>query len=469
MESQVKPTVLVQDEAVSPALLEKQRKFFRTGKTRSVAFRIEQLRKLKQAIKAHEAEILDALKADLGKAPFESYAAEMGLPFEEINHTIKHLHSWAAPDHVDTPLVQFLSSAKIYHEPLGQVLIIAPWNYPFQLTIAPLIGAIAGGNTVVLKPSEISAHTSRLVAKIIRQIFPEEYVAVVQGGIQVNQQLLEHRWDHVFFTGSPTVGKIVMQAAARHLTPVTLELGGKSPCIVDRKVNVKVAASRIVWGKFFNTGQTCIAPDYLLVHKDVKDSLLAEMQKEIINFYGEDAQKSPDYGRIINEKHFLRITGYLADGDIYYGGKTDPSERYISPTILTNVSPEAPIMQDEIFGPLLPVLEYTDLDQAITFVNSRPHPLALYLFTTSEATERKVLDNTHSGGGCVNDTLVHLSFPDAPFGGVGNSGMGQYHGKWSFETFTHARTILKKANFPDSRLRYAPYKDKLKLIKLLMK
>jgi aldehyde dehydrogenase (NAD+) len=449
-------------------LLEKQRAFFATGKTRDVQFRKTQINKLRRAIVNSESEIFAALKKDLGKPPFEAYATEIGLTLEEIAYTLRNLSVWAEPTPVPTPLTQFLSSAHIYYEPFGNVLIIGAWNYPFQLTVLPLMQAMSAGNCAIVKPSEHAPHTGALVAKIVEQNFDREYVAVVEGGIETNAALLQLHWDHIFFTGSPAVGKIVMKAAAERLTPVTLELGGKSPCIVDKTANIPVAAARIVWGKFVNCGQTCIAPDYLLVDSAVKEPLLKAIAAKIKEFYGPDPKNSPDYGRIVNDRHYRRLKDYLRDAPVYHGGDTDDSSRYISPTLLDETPVDAPVMQEEIFGPILPTVSYQNLDDAIAFVNSRPRPLALYVFTQKSAVEKQVLDRTLSGGGCVNDTLVHLSTPELPFGGIGHSGMGAYHGKFGFETFSHKRSILKKANFPDIKLRYPPYKNRLSLLKKLM-
>jgi aldehyde dehydrogenase (NAD+) len=373
------------------------------------------------------------------------------------------------PKRVWTPLTQFWSVSKIYPKPYGVSLIISPWNYPFQLLFAPLIGAISAGCTAVLKSSELAPATSSISKKIIDKYFQPDYIALVEGGIETSQALLQQKWDMIFFTGSTQVGKIVMQSAAKHLTPTVLELGGKSPCIVDETAHLEFAARRIVWGKLVNAGQTCVAPDYLFVHETIKDALVQKIIENIKKSYGEDASKSPDYPRIINEKHFIRLTKYLNDGNIIYGGKTNIETRYFEPTLLDNVNPESPVMQEEIFGPILPILTYKNLKQAIDFINARPKPLALYLFTNSSENEQKILNYTDSGGGCINDCLVHLAPQDLPFGGVGESGMGHYHGKSSFDAFSHPRGILKKTNLFDVPIRYAPYLNKLKLLKYFMK
>jgi len=450
------------------ALLRRQRSYFLTESTKSYSFRLEQLKKLKNAIREMEDEILGALKADLNKSFFEGYAAEIGLVLEELNHTMAHLRHWMKPKRVAGPITQFLSYGRVEPEPYGQVLVISPWNYPFQLCVAPIIGAIAAGNTVIIKPSEISAHTSKVIAKLVGKTFAPEYIAVAEGGVETNQQLLALDFDYIFFTGSPRVGRIVMQSAADKLIPVTLELGGKSPVVVDDNINYAYAAKRIAWGKTFNAGQTCIAPDYMLVKKGVKEKLLPLIQKEFQTFYGADAQQSPDFGRIINDHHFRRVSKYIQDGKVFCGGRTDERDRFIEPTILTDVSPDAPVMQDEIFGPILPVIEYDHLDEAIHFIQRRPKPLALYIFTNNSAVEKTILSRTSSGGSCVNDTLVHLTSPDLPFGGVGNSGMGSYHGKSSFDTFSHHKSVLKRSNIMDPDIRYAPYKNKLSLVKKIM-
>ncbi len=445
-----------------------QKTYFNTHATESYQFRAQQLKKLREAVKRNERAILDALKADLGKHEVESYGSEIGFILEEIQYTLKNLKSWMRPESSPGPLTQFLSWGKVYSQPYGNVLIIAPWNYPFQLTISPLIGAMAAGNTTVLKPSEHAPATSEIVARLIRDTFDENYIAVIEGGVETNKALLAEPWDYLFFTGSPGVGKIVMKAAAEHLTPVTLELGGKSPAFIDRNLHLNYTARRLMWGKFYNAGQTCIAPDYLLVDRQAKDKLLPALKKTIHQFYGQDPQKSPDYPRIINDRHFERLTAYLEDGNVYTGGQHDAASRYIAPTILTDVDPNSPVMQEEIFGPILPVLTYDSLDEAINFVNARSKPLALYVFSNSDRYEERVLGQTTSGGACVNDTLVHLTSPHLPFGGVGTSGMGAYHGKASFDTFTHKRSVLKRSNKLDPPIRYAPYKNKLGLLKKLM-
>jgi len=450
-------------------VLGKQRRFFASGKTKDVSFRIAQLHQLKQAIASHQSVIIAALQADLRKPELESYANEIRVPVtREIEAVIKQIKSWTKPHRVSTPIEQFPATAKIIPEPLGVVLIIAPWNYPFQLIMSPLIGAIAAGNCAILKPSEISPRTSGIITSIIGKTFDPEYIAVVEGGVETSQQLLAEKFDHIFFTGGTAVGKIVMAAAAKHLTPVTLELGGKSPCIVDSDVNLEGAAKRIVWGKFINAGQTCIAPDYLLVDKKIKPQLLDRLKSCIVDFYGEDPATSPDYCRIINQKHFHRLQALLQDGEIIIGGKTDAEDLYIAPTVIDKVDWDAPLMQEEIFGPILPVLEYTTREEAIALINARPKPLALYLFSRNKTYQQMVWQQTSSGGVCLNDTMMQYGVSELPFGGVGNSGFGSYHGKASFDTFSHYKTVLTKYFLFDLPLRYPPYQGKLKLLKWLI-
>jgi len=447
-------------------IIRQQREFFATGKTKDVEWRIEQLKRLKQAIVDDQEAIVNAVKADLGRPDFEAYFEIAAI--SEINYALKHLKSWVKPKKVATSIDQFPASAKIYPEPLGVVLIISPWNYPFQLMISPLTGAIAAGNCAVLKPSEVAANTSRVIADIIQKTFDPAYIAVVEGGVETSQQLLEEKFDHIFFTGGTAIGKIVMQAAAKHLTPVTLELGGKSPCIVDSDVDLKYAAKRITWGKYLNAGQTCIAPDYLLVDRRIKSDLLTEIQKCVEEFYGDDPAQSPDYARLISRRHFDRLEPLLKDGEIVMGGQTKPEEKYIAPTVMDQVSWESPVMQEEIFGPILPVLEYTDFKEAIAQINARPKPLALYIFSKDKQKQEQVLQETSSGGVCINDTVMQVGVSTLPFGGVGDSGIGSYHGKASFDTFSHYKSVLKKGFRFDPNWRYPPYKDKLSLLKRII-
>lgn len=444
-----------------------QREFFSTGKTKDVDFRIAQLKKLKQAIKDNEAQILQALKADLRKSDYEGFLTEIGVT-REIDHTLKHLRSWVKPKTVPVSLPQMPAKAKIYSDPLGIVLIISPWNYPFQLMASPLIAAIAAGNCAMLKPSEVAPHTSRVVADLIRQTFDPGYVTVMEGGVEVSQAILEEKFDHIFFTGGTAIGKIVMQAAAKHLTPVTLELGGKSPCIVDADVQVDCAARRIVWGKFVNAGQTCIAPDYVLVDRRIKPALLEAMQTALREFYGENPAQSPDYGRIVSHKHFSRLANLLGSGKPVVGGDTNADDLYIAPTILDQVSWDDPVMQDEIFGPILPILEYDNVETAIAQINNRPKPLALYLFSRNQQLQQRVLNETSSGGVCINDTIMQIGVLDLPFGGVGDSGIGSYHGKAGFDALSHQKSVLFKPFWLDLDVRYAPYAGKLQKVKKLL-
>lgn len=451
-------------------LVRQQRAFFDQGQTKSVDFRSTQLKALRQAISDHEDGIRAALTADLNKPAFESHFAEIRLVTEEIDYAIKHLRSWTKPQPIAVPLIMQPARAKICPEPLGVVLIISPWNYPFQLLLCPLVTAIAAGNCALLKPSEVAPCTSRLVSELIQNTFDPAYIAVIEGGIEVNQSLLEQQFDHIFFTGGTAIGKIVMAAAAKHLTPVTLELGGKSPCIVDAEVDVEITARRIVWGKFLNAGQTCVAPDYLLVDRRVKPALLTAMQASIQAFYGEDPLQSPDYARIISAKHFDRLANLLQhpsqNTSVLSGGSEINSEqRYIAPTILDRVTWEDPIMQDEIFGPILPVLDYEDIAEAIDQINRRPKPLALYFFSRNAQLQQRILQTTSSGGVTINDTVMQSALTTLPFGGVGASGMGQYHGKAGFDTFSHHKSVLIRLLWLDLPFRYAPYGQKLDRLK----
>jgi aldehyde dehydrogenase (NAD+) len=449
-------------------ILDKQRKFFIEGKTKCIPHRLAMLNRLEESIRKHEQDILEALSKDLNKAPFEAYATEIGMVLEEIRFVRRHLISWARPKKVPTPITNAPSISRIYSEPYGVVLVMAPWNYPFQLALLPLVGAIAAGNCVMVKPSNYSPNTSMIIEMILSEVFGKEYVAVIQGGREANQLLLEQRFDYIFFTGSVEVGKIVMKAAAKHLTPVTLELGGKSPCIVDETANLDLAARRIVWGKFINSGQTCVAPDYLLAHHSVKKVLLERMKYYIQSYYGENACEKDYYPKIINEKHFDRLLSLMENENIVIGGNFSRERNQIAPTILDNISWDSPVMKEEIFGPILPVLEFNSLKEAITGINQRPKPLALYYFTTRRENERKIIRNISYGGGCINDTVMHLASSHLPFGGVGESGMGRYHGKASFDTFSHKKSVLKKANWLDVPLRYPPYWKHLKLLKKLL-
>lgn len=442
-----------------PALVSRLRKTFDGGSTRGLEWRATQLRQLQRLIEDNEAQILAALKSDLGKSNYEGWLGETNFVKSEIKTTLKNLKRWAKPRRVSTPMVLQPAKAKIISEPLGVVLIIAPWNYPFQLAIGPLIGAIAAGNAVIVKPSEVAPATSHAIAELMPRYLDREAIAVVEGGVSETTELLRQRFDHIFYTGNGTVGRVVMEAAAKYLTPVTLELGGKSPCIVDRDVDLGTAVKRICWGKFFNAGQTCVAPDYVLVHESVEKKFLEKMAQTIRDFYGDDPQKSGDYGRIVNERHHKRLASLLNDQKVFAGGKTDVNDKYIAPTVLTEVSPDAPVMADEIFGPILPVIPVATLDEAIQFVNQRPKPLALYIFSSNGERAERVLDLTSSGGACVNEVVNHLVPHELPFGGVGPSGMGAYHGKSSFDTFSHRKSVLDKPTYVDPALRYPPYTE----------
>ncbi|GIO33820.1 MULTISPECIES: aldehyde dehydrogenase [Paenibacillus] len=450
-------------------LIQKQKHFYNSGQTRSYDYRLRQLSKLREALAANERNIMDALKKDLNKSEFEAFSTEIGIVYAELAFAIKHLRRWMAPKKVKTALTHIGSKGRVIAEPYGTALIIAPWNYPYQLAVSPLIGALAAGNTVLLKPSELTPAMSSLLAELLGGIFDEEYVAVVQGGPETSQELLTQPVDYIFFTGSVNVGKIVMQAAAKQLIPLTLELGGKSPCIVHRDAKLKLAARRIVFGKFTNAGQTCIAPDYLLVHRSIKKELVSHLREAIRELYGADPLSNPSYGRIVSEKHFKRLASFLQDGSIAAGGKTAPDRLQIEPTLLDQVTWDMPVMQEEIFGPILPMLEYDDIQEAVDMVNARPKPLALYLFTQQPGIQEKIVGSISYGGGCVNDTLMHIATPYLPFGGVGESGMGAYHGKGSFDTFTHYKSVLKQTNRFDITFRYPSSKNGLKLLRKLMK
>ena len=447
-------------------LLNKQRQFFATGKTKNIDFRIEQLKRLKQAVLDYQKKIFAAVQADLNRAEFEAYF-ELAF-FPEINDGIKKLKSWAKPRRVSTPIEQFPAGAKIYQEPLGIVLIIGAWNYPFQLVIYPLLGAIAAGNCAIIKPSEIAVNTSEVIVDLITHTFNSSYIATITGGVETSQQLLAEKFNHIFFTGGTRVGKIVMEAAAKNLTPVTLELGGKSPCIVDDNIQLEYTAKRITWGKFLNAGQTCVAPDYLLVNRSIKSDLLEKIKQSIYKFYGENPANSPDYGRIINEKQFNRLNDLLKEGKIVVGAETKPEELYISPTVIDGINWNSGIMEEEIFGPILPILEYENLDEAIALVNSFPKPLSLYFFSRNKQKQKQILRETSSGNVCINDTVMQVGVRSLPFGGVGNSGIGSYHGKATFDTFSHYKSVLNKGLWFDLKFRYAPYKNKVDLIRKII-
>ena len=440
------------------SLVTRQRKFFQTGATLPVSVRITALRGLYTAIVKYENEIHDALKKDLGKSGFESYMCETGLVLEEISYMLKHIRRFAGEKRVRTPLSQFHSRSFKKPSPYGVTLIMSPWNYPFMLTLSPLVDALAAGNTAVVKPSAYSPNTSEILRKILSQCFDPQYVAVVTGGRAENTCLLREHFDYIFFTGSQTVGKEVMRNAAEYLTPVTLELGGKSPCIVDQTADIRLAARRIVFGKYLNCGQTCVAPDYIYCHRSVKDSLVKEIQRQIQLQYGEEPLHNPDYGKIINKKHFDRILGLIEEKKIVHGGNSDRDTLRIEPTVLDNVTFADPVMQEEIFGPLMPVLVFDNLDEAITRINAMPHPLALYFFTSDKAAAKDVTSRCGFGCGCINDTIIHLATTEMGFGGFGESGMGAYHGKTGFDTFSHYKSIVDKKTWIDLPMRYQPYR-----------
>lgn len=450
-------------------VLDKQRTFFDSGATLDVEFRIRALRDLKAAIEQNEEKILSALHSDLGKCAAEAYATEIGLVYSEIGDALKHIRRWSRPRRVPTPAMHFLSSSRIVPEPYGIALIMSPWNYPFQLTLVPLVFALAAGNCAVVKPSDYSPATSGIIADMLRQCFSESYVAVFKGGREANEALLKQKYDIIFFTGSPAVGRYVMECASKNLTPVTLELGGKSPCIVCEDADIPLAAKRIAWGKTVNAGQTCVAPDYVLAHKSIAEALAREIGVYIEGFFGKEPCACAEYPHIVNEKHFEHVSALIGSGRVVSGGRTDRETRHIEPTVLIDVAPDSPVMQEEIFGPVLPILTYESLDEAVEFIRNRPKPLALYLFTANKETERHIMGSVAFGGGCVNDTLVHTATSCMPFGGVGESGMGGYHGKWGFDTFTHYKSVLKKSTRLDISMRYPPYGEKLKLFKKVMK
>lgn len=456
-------------------LFSKQQDYFFSDKTLEINFRIEQLEKLKDLVIVNETKIAEALKSDLGKCHFEAFSSEIGFIIEEIQVTIKNLKKWLRPKNVSTPMWMWPSKSQIIQDPYGVTLIIAPWNYPFQLMMAPLIGAIAAGNTAILKPSELTPATEKIIAELISKTYPEEYIKVVVGGVKETTELLELPFDFIFFTGSTQVGKIIMQAASQNLTPVCLELGGKSPCIVDETADIVTAAKRIVWGKFMNAGQTCVAPDFLLVHESKYELLIANLKQTIHEFYGSDLAKikeNDQFGRIVNERHLDRLMSYFKEEDVIFGGDVDREQKYISPTLIgpiNGLNSEHPIMQEEIFGPLLPIIKYKSLDEEIKKLKRMPKPLALYLFTRSEEAKEKVTKKLSFGGGCINECLLHLANPELPFGGVGPSGLGAYHGKFSIETFSHQKSVFDHANWPDPSLRYPPYNEsKFKIIRKLL-
>lgn len=445
--------------------------FFNTHKTKNLKFRKQQLKLLSKNIKNHENELLDALYKDLGKSKVEAYATEIGMLLKSIKLMRKELKNWSKTKQTDTPLYLFPTKSYIKKEPYGTVLIIGPFNYPVQLVFEPLIGAIAAGNTAIVKPSELTPHVAIVIRDIIEDTFDETYVSVVEGGIEETQTLLSLPFDYIFFTGSEKVGKIVYEAAARKLIPVTLELGGKSPVIVDDTANIKVASERISFGKFTNAGQTCVAPDYILVQRKVKNDLIKALKKTITEFYGENIEKSPDFGRIVNQKHFNRLNDLIQihKDNVVFGGNSSKEDLYIEPTLLDNITNDNKIMKEEIFGPILPIITYDNFDEVLEIIQSKSKPLSLYLFSEDENMTHRVLEELSFGGGAINDTLMHLANPNLPFGGVGSSGIGQYHGKYSFDTFSHMKSYIFKSTRLESSLFFPPYKGKFKYIKTFFK
>ncbi|MGU8237040.1 aldehyde dehydrogenase [Clostridium perfringens] len=451
--------------------INKQREYFSTGETKDINFRIEKLKKLRDVLKSEEEKVFEALKKDLMKSSFESYVTEVAMVYDEINMHIKNIKKWSKKRRVKTPLVQFPAKSFIQLEPYGVVLIIGPFNYPFMLTMDPLIGAIAAGNTAVIKPSESAPETSKILKEILEKVFDEKYVLHVnpERGKEVVEELLKEKFDYIFFTGSATVGKIVMKAASQYLTPVTLELGGKSPCIIDKDCKLELAARRIVWGKLLNSGQTCVAPDYLYVHKDIEEEFIKKLEEEIKNQFGNNPLESEDYSKMVNEREFNRVLSYIDKEKLVFGGNYNRKTFQIEPTILKNVTWDDPVMEREIFGPIFPILTFENLDEVLRVVNSKDKPLALYYFSEDKNKIEKVLNSTSSGGVTINDTLVHVSSSYLPFGGVGNSGMGEYHGKYSFDLFSNKKGVMNRKTFLDLKIRYAPFQNKLTIVKKIMK
>lgn len=450
-------------------LLRQQRDTFESDRTKALAFRLQALRRLHESIRRHERDVMAALKADVNKSEFEAYASEIGFVLHDISFTIKRLRRWVRPQRVPTPLTHIGSRSEIHPEPYGVTLILAPWNYPFQLAIAPLVGAVAAGNCAIVKPSELTPRTSEIIAAIVRDVFDPGHATVVQGGPETSQALLAEKFDYIFFTGGAAIGRVVMEAAARHLTPVTLELGGKSPVIVEPDAKLRLAAKRIVWGKFLNAGQTCVAPDTLFVHESVVDAFAGYVREAIAELYGPDPLANEQLTRIVSRKHYDRLLRLMDSGTVLIGGRGDPERLAIEPTVLTEVAPDAPIMQEEIFGPLLPIVPYSSLDEVIEYIRQREKPLALYVFSENKAVQREVLLRLSFGGGCVNDVAMQFTTPYLPFGGVGASGMGAYHGKYSFDTFSHRKSVLRQPTWFDIPARYPHVSYGLRLLRKLMK
>jgi aldehyde dehydrogenase (NAD+) len=441
------------------ALVARLRASFESGRTRPLDWRRAQLKAMKRMLQEREQELLDALATDLGKPRAEAWATDIGFVIAEIDYILKRLRRWTRPERVHAPLVTKPARARIVREPVGVVLVIAPWNYPVQLLLAPVAGAIAAGNCVVAKPSEVASATSAVLARLLPEYLDPECVAVVEGAVEETTALLEQRFDHILYTGNGRVARVVMEAAAKHLTPVTLELGGKSPVYIDESADLEVAARRVAWGKFLNAGQTCIAPDYVLVSRGLEDRFVELVRRSVFDFYGNEPKDSSDYARIVDDRHFQRLVGLLDSGTVAVGGEHDAATRYLAPTVLRDVMPESPVMQEEIFGPVLPIVPVNDADEAIAFVNGREKPLALYVFADAGVAD-KVVNETSSGGASINATMFHVAVPGLPFGGVGPSGMGAYHGRASFDTFSHAKSVLKKSTKPDPDLAYPPYTER---------
>ena len=446
-------------------ILEKQRDFFIRQKTKDVSFRKEALKRLYKEIIAREDDIAEAIYKDFKKPKFETLAAETQFVLAELKLTLKNIRFWASPERKSATLMNWPSSDWIYKEPYGVVLIIAPWNYPFQLAFAPIIAAVAAGNTVVVKPSEVTTHTASIISEIISAVFVPEHVTVVEGGVEVSQKLLAEKWDYIFFTGSTRVGQIVYESAAKHLTPVTLELGGKNPTIVDETASINLAAKRIVWGKFLNAGQTCIATDYILVHKDVKDSLVGALKQNITKCYGENIEQSPDFSRTVSKGHFEGLKNMLEGQEILFGGNSNDEDNYLAPTLVNEPKLDSKLMKGEIFGPILPIIAYTNEDDIERHLTNYGKPLATYVFSNRKAFQKKIINRYSFGGGAINDTVIQITNKKLPFGGVGASGIGAYHGKRSFDLFSHQKSIIKKANWLDAPLRYPPYNLPMKLVK----
>ncbi|AFQ08303.1 aldehyde dehydrogenase [Bacillus cereus FRI-35] len=451
------------------SIVNKQKAYFYNGYTRSIEVRKNNLKKLYEGVQRFEEEIFQALKLDLNKSVHESFTTEVGYVLKEISFQLKHISSWSKPKRVRTALTHFGSKGKVVPEPYGVTLIIAPWNYPFQLAIAPLVGALAAGNTIVLKPSELTPNVSKVLTRMLEELFQEELVAVVEGGVEESTALLKEPFDYIFFTGSVGVGKVVMEAAAKQLTPLTLELGGKSPCIVHKDAKIDVTARRIVWGKFLNAGQTCVAPDYMYVHASVKEQLIEALRHEIAEQYGKEPLHNDNYVRIVSERHFERLCTFLKDGKTVIGGNYKKETLHIEPTVLTNVTWKSSVMEDEIFGPILPIIEYENIEDVIDTIQQHPKPLALYVFSEDKGVQKKVTSNISYGGGCINDVVYHLATPYLPFGGVGSSGLGSYHGEESFRTFSHYKSILAQSTAFDMKIRYSSTKSALKFIRKLLK